>query len=460
MKISEKIVQIRTSCFRPYVIAMISILLLSSLCAVGQIQKDVDSNKISDVPKAWIDTVAKHRVIRISDEPGSRTLYFNQNVYTPDGKRMVYWAPHGLYVVDLATFASRKLVAGRTHHSFAIGTTTPTVYFMKSGDQHIYSINIDTGYELQLSEVPGYATMISTVNADETLIAGTYLKEANASWGDFRKIELAEYKSEDAQSLEKSGKLHAILKDKASIKRQSSGTTEVLFTYNIQTGQVNPALLSNNWLNHVQFSPVDPNLIMYCHEGRSNELQRVWTIHTDGMQNKLVHETASGEYATHEFWSKDGKNIWYETGTIGTTGTKEDIKAAKKIFIQGYSIETGKQRLYRVGQDQISYHYAGSSSANKFIGDGTIQPASSRWISIFHSQASSTVSDTTNSTAASGNFRTERLVNLAKNNYLKLEPNARFSPDEKWVIFTSNMHGESYVYAVEVEQTQNSTSEK
>jgi Tol biopolymer transport system component len=43
----------------------------------------------------------------------------------------------------------------------------------------------------------------------------------------------------------------------------------------------------------------------------------------------------------------------------------------------------------------------------------------------------------------------QRLVNMAAHRY-KLEPNATFTPDGKWVVFRSNMHGASQVYAVEV----------
>ena len=38
---------------------------------------------------------------------------------------------------------------------------------------------------------------------------------------------------------------------------------------------------------------------------------------------------------------------------------------------------------------------------------------------------------------------------MANHNY-KLEPNERFSPDDKLIYFTSNMFGPSYVFAVEV----------
>ena len=43
----------------------------------------------------------------------------------------------------------------------------------------------------------------------------------------------------------------------------------------------------------------------------------------------------------------------------------------------------------------------------------------------------------------------ERLVNMSRHNY-KLEPNVTFSPDQKWIIFRSNMSGATQVYAVEI----------
>jgi len=53
-----------------------------------------------------------------------------------------------------------------------------------------------------------------------------------------------------------------------------------------------------------------------------------------------------------------------------------------------------------------------------------------------------------------GVFHSEHLVNMAHHNY-RLEPNVRFSPDKKLVIFTTNMFGPSYVVAVEVDKAIN-----
>ena len=52
-----------------------------------------------------------------------------------------------------------------------------------------------------------------------------------------------------------------------------------------------------------------------------------------------------------------------------------------------------------------------------------------------------------------GVFRAEKLVNMAKHNY-RLEPNVSFTPDQKWVVFRSNMFGDTYVFGVEVAKAQ------
>ena len=56
-----------------------------------------------------------------------------------------------------------------------------------------------------------------------------------------------------------------------------------------------------------------------------------------------------------------------------------------------------------------------------------------------------------------GVFHAEHLVNMEHHNY-RLEPNVRFSPDRKLVIFTGNMFGLSYVFGVETEKSAGTTA--
>jgi oligogalacturonide lyase len=48
-----------------------------------------------------------------------------------------------------------------------------------------------------------------------------------------------------------------------------------------------------------------------------------------------------------------------------------------------------------------------------------------------------------------GQFEVEKLVELSRHDY-RLEPNVTFTPNGQWIVFRSNMHGASQVYAVEV----------
>lgn len=63
-------------------------------------------------PRTWIDPDTGHRVVRLTDEPGSASLYFNQNAYTPDGKNVVYTTPGGISVLNLESRASKRLSSG------------------------------------------------------------------------------------------------------------------------------------------------------------------------------------------------------------------------------------------------------------------------------------------------------------------------------------------------------------
>jgi len=50
-------------------------------------------------------------------------------------------------------------------------------------------------------------------------------------------------------------------------------------------------------------------------------------------------------------------------------------------------------------------------------------------------------------------LKAEKLVDLSKHDY-RLEPNATFTPDGKWIVFRSNLFGPTQVYAVEVQKTE------
>ena len=83
------------------------------------------------LPTEWIDAGTGHRVIRLSREDGTQSLYFNQNAYTADGKKLIVTtAGGGIATITLATREVKPLVAGPVSVLVA-GHQTGDVYYTK-----------------------------------------------------------------------------------------------------------------------------------------------------------------------------------------------------------------------------------------------------------------------------------------------------------------------------------------
>src|SRR3954467_10781814 len=95
----------------------------------------------AEPPKSWVDPDTGHRVVRLTNEPGSASLYFNQNGYTADGKEMVYTTPEGISVLNLATGEARSVVKDRVR-IILTGHKTQSVYYIKGSE--VYATNVDS----------------------------------------------------------------------------------------------------------------------------------------------------------------------------------------------------------------------------------------------------------------------------------------------------------------------------
>lgn len=119
-----------------------------------------------------------------------------------------------------------------------------------------------------------------------------------------------------------------------------------------------------------------------------------------------------------------------------------------------------------MARDEWSVHYNQSPDGKHFAGDGggpssvanrTLsgpplgKPGNGQWIYLFTSRAKYETARVGKGEVRVGQFAVEKLVDMSKHNY-KLEPNVTFTPDNRWVVFRSNMHGPTHVYAVEVKK--------
>ena len=408
-----------------------------------------------ELPREWIDPDTQHRVIRLSDEPGSQSLYFHQNAYTPDGRKLVITTPTGLSTIDLQTRAVEKILEGRVN-LIMTGKKTGHAYYVRTGI--VYALDLNTKATREVGKLPPRGS-VRTVNADETLLAGTITERdmpdpptapiaqtsgpPTTSAGTTARPALSGVEGPQPGRDSYPGK-GAMME-----RRLAARIPMQLFTLNTKTGEVKTIHRSTDWLNHLQFSPTDPALLMFCHEGPWHKVDRTWVIRTDGSGLLQIHRrTMTMEIAGHEFFSADGRTIWYDLQT----------PRSQVFWLAGYELATGTRTWYHLERSEWSVHFNQSPDGKLFAGDGggptsVAAPGNGQWIYLFRPEM---VPDRTAGTLPNsaeliqpGVFKAEKLVNLAKHDY-SLEPNVTFTPDMRWIVFRSNMLGPTHVFAVEV----------
>ena len=360
----------------------------------------------------WIDADTGHRVLRLSRTPGTNeSFYFHQNAFLPEGDKMVFenalpGSSNRLMVLDWKNLKSEPLTAPGVRGA-VVARKSNHVYYNRRGG--VWVADIDTRQSRLIAPLPkGWG--VATVNSDETLLAGTFVA--------------------GGPEIDHSGPKSAWFS-----KIFEAGRPQCLFTVEIATGRTNIFHRYEGWLGHVQFSPADPKLLMFCHEGPWDKLDRIWHIRTDGSGLRLMHQRGMPmEIAGHEFWSPDGKAIWFDL----------QMPRGETFFLGGIELAGGKTTRYPLERDQWSVHYNVSRDQTLFAGDGggpksVAHAENGKWLWLFTPQPG-------------GTFRAEHLVNMAKHDY-ELEPNVNFTPDGKWIVFRGNFDGSPQVYAVEVART-------
>lgn len=394
----------------------------------------------TEIPTDWIDPDTGHRIIRLSKEDGSESLYFHQNAFTADGDKMVMVTPGGISTVNLKTREIELVVPGvarstNVTHGIIVGRKSRQVYYVKrdaASNTVACVTHLDTHVTREIGKIPGRPSSLLAVNSDETLLGGGIVEEsASLPTNSILRARSGEGKGAWMQ------------------RRLDARLPMRLFTINIKTGKVNTFAESTDWLNHVQFSPSDPKLMMFCHEGPWHLVDRTWTIRTDGSDLKKIHpRTMEREIEGHEFFSWDGKWIWYDLQT----------PRGEDFWLGGYEIATGARKWYHLQRDEWSVHYNVSPDGKLFAGDGghegsVAHAKDGKWIYLFRPEEiylnEGATPEHNSKLIEPGVFHSEKLVNMSKHDYA-LEPNVNFTPDGKWIVFRSNMFGPSHVFMVEV----------
>ena len=382
------------------------------------------------MPDEWIDSATGHKVIKLTRNPNTSNMsfYFHNNPFI--GNKMVYYSSSKndltgvskqeissvnskskqIHWLDLKTLESEQITYQSNPMNGEIVHAKSSNVFYQIRDT-VFVTNAVTKKTRVVYVFKGdLKGSIAAVNANGKLLAGVRTEEKEREI--FR------------QHPDKGSYFNLIYE--AHLPR-------ALFTIDVATGDLKIIHSDSAWLNHVQFSTTDPDLLMFCHEGPWHKVDRIWNIRLSTGKITLMHKrTMPMEIAGHEWFSPDGKRVMY------------DLQQPRSVtfYVGSTDVLTGEEKKYELQRDEWSIHFNNSSDQKLFCGDGgnegqVAKAKNGMWIYLFKPDGD--------------HFVSEKLVDMHHHNY-KLEPNVHFSPNDKWIIFRANFEGIENVYAVEIEK--------
>lgn len=408
------------------VILLSSVLLLSAPSIFAQPVMETGGQKM---PDEWIDKSTGHKVIKLTRREGNNmSFYFHNNPFI--GNKMIFYGTDylhtakndsvkqetgnipatnkQLYSVDLQTKKIEQLTfLPHPMNGEIVAKKSNKVYYQVNDS--VFATDVTTKATTLVFRFPAdFKGNITTINSNETLLGG--------AWSSPKERDIFR------ANPNKSSYFNLIYEAREP---------RTLFTIDVKTGALKKIFTDSAWLNHVQFSPADPALLMFCHEGPWHKVNRIWTINVHTKDTMLMHRrTMDMEIAGHEWFAPDGKTIWF------------DLQQPRSVtfFVAGADVKTGKEKKYRLERNEWSIHFNTSPDQQLFAGDGgdpgqVAKAPDGQWIYLFRPEGD--------------RLKSQKLVNMKHHNY-KLEPNVHFSPDGKWIIFRANFEGHTNVYAVEI----------
>lgn len=368
--------------------------------------KDTDSNV--DVVRLTPTDVLCHR------------NYFYQKCFTDDGSKLLFAAEfdgnRNYYLLDLHNQTAKQITEGAGDNTFG-GFLSPDdkyLYYVKK-ELLLQQVDLDTLEEKTIYTVPndwvGYATWVA--NSDCTHIVG--IEIAKSDWTpltDWKIFQEFYHKQPHCR----------------------------LINIDLATGQTETVLDQHLWLGHPIYRPFDNNTVAFCHEGPHDLVDaRMWLVNRDGTNERKVRDHAVGESCTHEFWVPDGSALAYVSY----------MKGQQERYIRAYYPDTNEDKL--VMTMPACSHLMSNFDGTLYIGDGSGSPVdvadssgykieNDPWLYILRPKDNKT-------------------IKLAKHNssWKVLDgdrqvthPHPSFSPDNKYVLFSSDFEGKPALYLVSI----------
>ncbi|MFQ6048699.1 MAG: oligogalacturonate lyase family protein [Phycisphaerae bacterium] len=184
------------------------------------------------------------------------------------------------------------------------------------------------------------------------------------------------------------------------------------------------------WVSHVNFSPKHRDVICYCHEGPWDLVeQRMWICTIDGSKNYPLRPQDEHDAVGHEYWLADGEHVAFHNFRYRSTRGREG--AEHRFGWIRWDNSDHHEFVFAAG----STHFQSNSDNSLVVGDG--YAATNPYILLWQVQAD--------------RGRQRRLARHDCSFHIqRAHCHPIFSPDDRYVLYTSDHTGYCNLYLAEV----------
>lgn len=361
------------------------------------------------------DPTTGHEVIRMTPPHIiCHRNYFYQKCFTRDGSKLIFGGAFeghwNYYLLDIEKQQATQLTDGAGDNTFGgfLSDDDKSLWYVKN-NRELRRVDLDSLEEFIVYDVD-----------DEWVAYGTWVANSDCT-----KLVGIEIKKSDWQPLTDWSKFRAFYFTQPECR---------LINIDLRTGERRVMLLENRWLGHPIYRPFDDTTVAFCHEGPRDAIDaRMWLINADGSNVRKVRHHAPGESFTHEFWVPDGSALYYV----------EHKENDPKRYLCSADPQTLENR--QLMSIPPCSHLMSNHDGAMIVGDGAPHNTgdislNDPFIWVFDVRAG-----------------TQKAVCQHNTSWKVLDgdrqvthPHPSFSPDNKWVLYTSDEEGMPALYLAKV----------
>ncbi len=361
------------------------------------------------------DSLTGHDVIRMTPPHIiCHRNYFYQKCFTRDGNKLIFGGAFeghwNYYLLDIARQQATQLTEGAGDNTFGgfLSADDRALWYVKE-NQQLRRVDLDSLEERVVYEVDSdwvaYGTWVA--NSDCTRLVGIEIKKSDwqplTDWRKFREFYFTHPECR-------------------------------LINICLQTGERRVMLQEKRWLGHPIYRPFDDHTVAFCHEGPRDVIDaRMWLINEDGSNLRKVRQHGVGESFTHEFWVPNGSALCY-------VAHKENDP--RRYLFSADPLTLENRQLMAIPPCS---HLMSNDDGTLIVGDGA--PHNTGDISL--NDPFIWVFDIAKGTqtAICQHNTSWKVLNGDRQ---VTHPHPSFSPDNQWVLYTSDEEGMPALYLARV----------